>query len=160
MNKYYNSIEWGIQEKDTEDIRKKGLDFLEDIQCSTIKSYVFPIRALIDNKKIIEEILKKESKVFIICEPKSPKYPRVGQMNITNIEQINDVLSKIPEDRYDKYKLSIMQQIESIIGSFTGTAMSDGKGKILMEFLKDTVNSRDLTSIGADPKNLERCFFF
>lgn len=159
MKRYYNSIEWGIQEKETDDIRKKGLDFLKDIQCRTIKSYMFPLKQIIEDRQEIEKVFQRENKVFIICEPINPSYQRIGQMNITNAEQLYTILSKIPPSMYDKYKLYIMQQIETTKGCFTGTAMSDGKGKLLMEFLTDTVNSRELTSRGADAEKIESCFF-
>lgn len=159
MKKYYNSLEWGIQEKDTGDIRKQGLNFLNAIHCTTIKSYSFLLKQITDNSKILKDIFDKGTKFFIICEPKNPSYPRIGQMNITNIEQVYNILNQIPENIHDKYKLSLIQQIEPTKGCFTGTAMSDGKGKILMEFLMNTVNSRELTSRGANAEQLERCFF-
>lgn len=157
--KFYNSVEWGIQEKNINQIRNNGLEFLESIGCNTCKHYSLCIKDIIKNKRIMEEVFDGKTKYLVVFEPSDKKKSKIGKFNIGDKNEILEMIKDISPEEWENFRVSFVEQINPNQHSFSGVAISDGKGKLMIEFILGTTDSRELTSRGADPKKIESCYF-
>ena len=157
--KFYNSIQWGIQKDGLNQIRSNGLNYLERIGCKTNLHYNFSIEEIIKHPKKINEIFSNDCFYIIILEPINNKMSRISEFNINQKEQLYKLILNLNPKNWKKYTVSIIEQIQSNDKSFVGTAISDGKGKLFIEFLRSSTNSMQLTSTGANPKKIDSCYF-
>ncbi len=157
--KFYNSTQWGIQKKNLNKIRSRGLDYLEQIGCKTCVHYCLEIGEAIKEPEKLDKIFDNNVPFLVLIEPNDKKLEKIGSFNITDKKSVYKLISQIKPEEWKNYSISFIEEIQNAKNSLTGTAISDGKGKLFMEFLKGTTNSKYLTSAGADPKKIENCYF-
>lgn len=155
MNKYHNLIEWQILKEDILNHRARGIEFLKQIRCPTPKYYFAEAQEVKKDKERFNKILKDYGPFLVIFDPKDNKKERVGYFSVNHLDEIGDIFSLNLED----YGASFIQQIQDVRPCFSGSAVSNGEGKLIVEIIKDTVDVRNLTSCGADTKNVDRAYF-
>lgn len=156
---YYHSYDWGIVDNPTLN-RSVGYKFLNSINLLTPILHTFTAEYLLSLKDNDLSYIMKNVPYLAICETISSNGPKIGSPNIISINQIHAMARKAKRHYGKESIISLLQQIKEIKTSFVATALSDGKGMVLIEILKGTVDSRNLTSKGANPKNLERGLFW
>ena len=156
---FYNSAEWGIQENGLDKIRYNGFEFLNKIGCNTSEFYSLTIQDALKKPESVDRIFSKGIPFVVLLEPNSKKYPKMGKYNVKNRKTLYGMIKEIKPEMWKNYSISIVEQIQDNGKQFVGTAISDGKGKLFMEFLLGTTNSKYLTSTGADPTKLDWCAF-
>ncbi len=149
--KYFNSSDWGIIPQDGEDHRSEGLTFLQDYEFTTANYVFYDAYQFINNVKEINEMLCNTKSGYItIFEPVSPEAKRCSIPG--NTIDVKQIVNYIKDNKMDltKYHVCFAERILSVFNSFCGTAISDGKGNIVIEILLNSDNLIDLTSSGVD----------
>jgi hypothetical protein len=159
VKKFFNSVDWGIQKENINTIRSNGLDMLDNMGCNACKHFSLSISQAIKDKNLINEIFSNGNMYLVLCEPNTSQKSRTGSLGVKNADGLYQIISRIDPITWQEYNISIIQQIIEIEHSLAGTAISDGNGKLLIEFITGTTDSRMLTSCGADPTRLDLCFF-
>ena len=157
--KFYNSVEWGIQTKNINQIRNNGFEFLEKIGCKTCKNYSLKIEEIIKQTSKVKEFLNGKIPYLVVFESSDKEKKKIGKFNVKGIREVYEIINSISAKDWAKYRVSFVEQIKPLENSFSGTAVSDGKGKLLIEFIMGTTDSRELTSCGADPRKIDYCYF-
>ena len=157
--KFCNSTEWGIQESELDRIRSKGFDFLNKIGCKTNKFYPLTIREAIKEPKKLDLIFSEGIPFLILLEPADKKKQKIGKFNVRDKQTLYSMIKQVKPELWNSYSISMIEQIQENGKQLVGTAISDGKGKLFIEFLLGTTNSKHLTSTGADPTKLDSCCF-
>ena len=145
---HYNSLDWGIIEGKSNNVRGEGFEFLEEINAPIGKNFSLPYKDYLENKKKLNNIIK-DSNYIVIFEPPCNLYQRYGVGDVNTIDIIDEYI-KEKELKLDEYNISFIEKIDKCKDSFAGTAMSDGKGQLVVEVIINTCDSRELTSKGAD----------
>ena len=149
---YHNSLEWGIIKENTSSIRGNGFEFLKRIKLPTGNNFSIKNTDILVNKdKYNEEISK--SNYLVIFEPHNNSYQRCGIFGVNSFDQIEEYIRN-NNININNYQISLVEIIEKITHSFAGVLMSDGEGNTIIEIINDTVDSRELTSCGADAKRI------
>lgn len=156
---FYNSTQWGIQEKDLNQIRSRGLEYLDEIGIKTNKHYFFSIEEAIKNTSKLNEIFGQGIPFLVLLEPNNKNNKKIGRFNVKDKKTLYEMINTIDPNLWKGYIVSLIEQIQENGKEFVGTAISDGKGKLFIEFLKGTTNSKKLTSTGANPTKIESCCF-
>ena len=157
--KFYNSTQWGIQESELDKLRSKGIEHLRSIGCNTGEFYSLSIEKAIKNPTILDDIFKEDVEFVILLEPKDRNKEKIGRFGVKSKKTLYEMINEIDSADWQKYNISIVEQIQKIENEFVGVAISDGRGKLFIEFLRDTTNSKHLTSTGANPTKLDFCYF-
>lgn len=155
--RFYNSIKWGIQETDIGNIRNNGMQHLKELKFATTdykslsyKNFCLNFNSLLD--------AMKGSEYIIIFEPPNENFQRYGIDYTDNQSEVRDFISS-KGNFLDEYNVSLIEKINEIDSSFCGTVISNERGNVVIETLKGSVDSRFLTSTGADYENIE-CYEF
>lgn len=157
--KFYNSTEWGIQESELEKIRGNGFRFLNKIGCNTNEFHSLTIRDAIKKPDILDKIFSKGIPFIVLLEPNDKRIPKIGRFEVKDKETLYSMITEIKPEQWKNYYISIIEQIQENGKQLVGTAISDGKGKLFIEFLLGTTNSKYLTSTGADSSQLDWCAY-
>lgn len=155
---FYNSYDWRIVNNPTR-ARLSGYRFLQSIGLLTPLLYSYSASQILTKSVDLDSIMKY-APFLIICETLSPTGPRIGAANICDKCKALDVVKNSYRSYGGEAEISFLQQIQYNERSFVATALSDGMGKVCIEILKGTVDSRNLTSKGADAKRLIFCVFW
>ncbi len=156
---FYNSTQWGIQESELDKLRGKGIEHLRNIGCNTGQFYSLSIQEAIKNPNILDSIFEADIPFLVLLESKDRDKKKIGRFGVTNKKNIYEMIKTINPDNWEKYSISMIEQIQKTDNDFVGVAISDGKGQLFIEFLEDTTNSKYLTSTGANPTKLDSCYF-
>ena len=150
--KYYNSLEWGIIDQDSREVRKNGFDHIKKIKLPTGHNFSVGYHEYQVRKTQIADMIK-DSKYIVIFEPPNKSNTRYGITSISSIDQIDEYIIK---NNYNlqKYNVSFIEIINELQNSFAGTVMTDGNGNTIIETIDGTCDSRELTSIGANAKHI------
>ena len=152
--KYYNSLDWGIITDKASTVRGNGFAFLKLINLPTGNNFSISYKDYIENKGEIEKTIASSNYIAIL-EPPDNSYRRYGITNITSVTQIDEYI-KNNGLSIDNYRVSFIEIIKEVKNSFVGVVMADGEGHMVIEILHGTVDTRDLTSTGADISKVER----
>ena len=156
---FYNSTQWGIQEKELNQIRSKGLEYLDERGIKTNKHYFLSIKEAIKDTDELDKIFSQGRPFLILLEPADKKNKKIGRFNVTDKLTLYKMIREIKPEKWNDYVISFIEQIQENGKEFVGTAISDGKGKLFIEFLRGTTNSKFLTSTGCDPSKIDSCCF-
>ncbi len=156
---FYNSVQWGIQTENIDKLRGNGFEHLRKIQCRTGKYYSLDIGQAIKKPEELDKIFGDELPFLILIEPNERKLEKIAEFNVRDKKILYKMIQTIPPESWGNYTISFVEQIMAHDKSFVGAAMSDGKGKLFIEFLRGTTNSKYLTSTGADVERLDTCEF-
>ena len=162
-----DSIAWGIEDPD-KDIRKKAFEYLHEIGLSTGLFYGFSLNNLktengitlhgLEENKIIKEIFSQGCSYCISLDPGKGE-EKIQIDDIKTIKELYSFIEKNVKGKEEMYNISFVEFIKKIKESFTGTAISDGKGKLLIEVLMGETDIRKITREGADFTNLDSAFY-
>lgn len=160
MNKkYYNSVEWGIQKENVDKIREKGFEFLREIGCKTCNNYALKIQDISKNTEKAKKVFDGSTAYLVVFESSNKKKEKKGKFNVKDINELYEIINSISSEDWQEYTVSCIEQIQYIENSFSGTALSDGNGKLLIEFILGTTDSRELTSRGANANKIDYCYY-
>lgn len=155
---YYHSYDWKIVSDNTK-TRVNGYRILLSLSCPTPRFYSYKINDLLNDTNIINSILPF-SPYFMICETVTSSGPQIGSANVRNIETVYGIINKAFDAYGGNAVISFIQQIKYSEQSFVAAALSSGDGKVIIEILNGTVDTRELTSKGAEPSKLSMCIFW
>ena len=150
VKKFYNSLDWGIINKNCNTIRGNGFIFLKNLNLPMGNNFSVKSQVYQNRKFEIENEISK-SDYIVIFDPSSNNFQKYGMHNVNSVTSIDDYIDK-NNININLYNISFIEQIKKVDNSFVGTVMSNGKGKTIIEILSDTVDSRELTSRGANSK--------
>ncbi len=150
--KYYNSLEWGIIDSDSRDMRKNGFEYLKKMQLSTGNNFSMKYQDYQIAKNKINQVINN-SDYIVIFEPPNKNYMRYGLTNVKSIDEIDNYIID-NEIKIEKYSISFIEIIKEISNSFAGTVITDGKGNTIIEIIRGTCDSRELTSTGANSNRI------
>ena len=145
MIKFYHSSNWNFDNLFIEK-KKKAKSFLESIRLSCC------IRCVCNHnevKKFFAEVEKKTGS-FLVIVIDSETLKRIAFFNIVNFSQLQALVEpRFSNDfRIDRLRYCVISQMQPCQECFTATIISDGRGNAIIEFIKDTVDNRFLTSGG------------
>ena len=155
--KYYNSLEWGIINVGSDGIRNKGFQFIKNIGLPAGNNFNLKFAELENSKeKVMREI--NDSNYLVLFDPPNNNFKRFAINNVNSYDKIIDFINRNNCD-LSQYKVSFVEKINTIPNSFAGTLISDGKGNTIIEIIKNTCDTRELTSTGADSNEIEQYRF-
>ncbi len=157
--KFYNSTEWGIQESNLDTLRAEGQKRLRRMGCKTGKFYSLTIEEAIKDQEALESIFGDDLPFLVLLEPRKRNDEKLGEFGIRDQKGLYELIKRLPAEKWRDYRISFIEEIQETKGSFVGTAISDGKGRLYIECLPGTTNSKQLTSTGADSAELDTCYF-
>lgn len=163
-----DSIGWGIEEPN-KNIRIAAYNYLHSLGLQTPLFYSLPLKDLktgdsislygMENNEALRNIFSQECGYSISLEPSSVG---IDKKQIDDVKTINDLYNFVAENASgieDKYNISFVEFIQRTDDSFTGTAISNGKGKLLIEVLMGETDIRKVTRKGGDPTRLESVYY-
>lgn len=144
---YYHSIEWGF---DTDYMKKKNkaMCFLQKHCFKTCISRVCSY------SEIASMFFENEGCFLVMISKKNNSAERNGYFDISNYSQLLDRIANDYGKDCDlsEYDFCFIDQLEKMKDCFTANIFSDGHGKIIVEYLMDTVDNRDITGYSQNGK--------
>lgn len=137
---YYHSVEWGF---DINYAKKKNeaMKFLIDNSFTTCISRI----CRIDNMR---ELFDGNKKYLVMVYPDFTFLKRTGFFDIINYDLLQDNIKKEYGENVnlEDFEYCCIEQMEKIDNCFTAVICSNGEGALIVEFLKDTIDNREITS--------------
>ena len=150
---FYNSLEWGIIDTETREMRKNGFDYLKQLKLPTGNNFSVKYSEYLLKKNEIAKIIEN-SAYIVIFEPPNKDCQRYGITNVDSISVVDDYLAE-NNFNLDNYNVSFVEMIKERPDSYAGTLLSDGTGNTIIETIDRTCDSRLLTSTGADSQRIK-----
>lgn len=154
MQRFYHSRDWGfdVSITDKKIIAKQFLTSLNLPCCIKI----------INDFNDVRSLFAKGDKEFFWCmivDKETKKYHVF--LNINNFDSLYEKIAPLLDNEFclNRLTLCLVEKMYEIPGSFTAIIICDGKGNAIVEYIRDTVDNRFLSS-GGNPKTpIEKIIF-
>jgi hypothetical protein len=110
-------------------------------------------------KNQIEEFLNQTKPTVLVSSPKIQNIPKHAIDNVSSWQQVDEFMKMLPGAH--NYQILITEMVTGTDEGMIGTAVSDGEGKLLLEFYKRPhwTDIRELSSGCSSPTYQDLAFF-
>lgn len=149
-NMKYHADDWKIVTKQEKEIERiSGLQFLSSNQFygNCVEWYLYTYEEYVNKSEEINKIINNRWFFAVVNSTNQDKIVLLSN-------KYQNLKNDIDKYQYDISTITLVNRIEYCPGACSGVVISDGKNKLTVEIMVDSVNTRDITEGHKDLNNL------